>query len=52
MTFALAVPTGTRREPTKVPCGAGKQQSNRTNGMWCPVLAAIYWSRYGAPGEQ
>ena len=22
------------------------------NGMWCPVLAAIHWSRYGAPGEQ
>ena len=40
MTFALAVPTGTRREPTKVPCGAGKQQSNRTDGMWCPVLAS------------
>ncbi len=20
--------------------------------MWCPVLAAIHWSRYGAPGEQ
>ena len=39
MTLAIGRSPGKRhRDAKKAPCGAGEQQTNRTQREWCPVL--------------